>query len=44
MEGLLKKILMDFNALELNELDDDRLDSDVRAFLFMINLLFSTSQ
>jgi hypothetical protein len=28
MEGLLKKILMDFNALELNELDDDRLDSD----------------
>ena len=29
MEGLLKKMLMDFNLVELKELDDDRLDSDV---------------
>ena len=29
MDGLLKKMLMDFNLVELSELDDDRLDSDV---------------
>uniref|UniRef100_A0AAU8KYK8 Exportin-6 n=1 Tax=Halisarca dujardinii TaxID=2583056 RepID=A0AAU8KYK8_HALDU len=28
LEGLVKKILMDINTLELSELDDDRLDSD----------------
>ena len=33
MDGLLKKMLMDFNLVELSELDDDRLDSDVSVWL-----------
>ena len=29
MDGLLRKVLMNFNLTELSDLDDDRLDDDV---------------
>ena len=29
MDGLLRKVLMNFNLAELSDVDDDRLDDDV---------------